>query len=331
MYLRLSTLACAILKVVSASSDISLHTTSTHEEVSRELLTSCETYDSGIPSTTITMLWTNALSGDTEWLNKNNYNYKHWPGLSKFNKVIMAVNDVGTVHCDATYMTNNIYLEMRSGATLDVSANLNIDDQLIMKTNSVLTQTSTSTINVGKNLYLAALYSIADMSHLNIGLDLYMASNAQLNIVGDGTSITASSVTSTDSQIHGIINYVFGASGTGVFDLGGKLTIGSTTAKINIDASGYTSGTNSIPLIKYTSLAGAYNPANIVITGLSSGLEGTVESQSDGLYLLVTGGVSTPAPTKVPTPSPIVSPVVSTTEATTITTTVEPETSTSAR
>jgi len=148
MYLRLSTLAGAILKVVSASSDISLHTTSTHEEVSRELLTSCETYDSGIPSTTITMLWTNALSGDTEWLNKNNYNYKHWPGLSKFNKVIMAVNDVGTVHCDATYMTNDIYLEMRSGATLDVSANLNIDDQLIMKTNSVLTQTSTSTMLV---------------------------------------------------------------------------------------------------------------------------------------------------------------------------------------
>lgn len=319
MHFKLGALAAAFVSISNATSLRASHAkkTNTQEKVSRELTVACSSYDQGIASRTITQLWANAADGDTEWLNKNNYNYKHWPGLAKFNKVIMAANDVGTVNCDVV-PNNNVYLEMRSGSTLDVSANLNIADQLIMKTNAVLTQTSSSIINVGKNLYLAAKYSISDMAKLSIGLDLHMASNAQLTIVGGGTSIAASDVTPTDSQIHGVINFSLGASGTGVFDLGGKLTIGPTTAKINIDASAYTGGANSIPLIKYTSVVGAYSPANIVITGLSSGLDWSVVSKADGLYLKLTGEGGPPPTT--------------TTEATTTTqiiTTLEPETTTS--
>ena len=310
IYFKLGALAAA-LQLVSSSAT-SLRASNNAKTTWREL-TACNGYSSGTASNTITMMWTNSADGDTEWLNTNNFNYKHWPGLTKFNKVIMAVNDVGSVTCDVV-PNNNVYLEMRSSAKLDVSANLNIADQLIMKTNAALTQTSSSIVNVGKNLMLAAKYSISDMAQLSIGLDLYMASNAQLTIIGDSTSITASSVTPTDSQVHGIINYVLGESGTGVFDLGGKLTIGSTTAKINIDASAYTGGVKSIPLIKYTSVVGAYNPANIVLTGLASGLDGVVASKADGLYLDITGEGGggqpvTPDPTPNPTPQPTNDPV----------------------
>ena len=285
-----------------------------------------------------TLLWTNDLSGDTEWLNKNNYNYKYLPGIHKFNKVIMAVNDVGTVHCDAsTYMNDNVYLELRSGATLDVSANLNVGDQLIMKTNAILSQSSNSILNVGKNLYLAAEYNIDNIANLNIGLDLYMASNAKLTIIGDGTSIRASTVTPTNSQLHGLITYVLGPTGTGVFDLGGELTIGSTTAQIVIDASGYTDGAKNIPLIKYTSVTGAYNAANVHVNGLASGLEGNVVSMSDGLYLQVTGEGGGPGPTTTIAATTTTSTSTTSTEEVTtstttqIATTAPPPTTTEAR
>ena len=194
--------------------------------------------------------------------------------------------------CKCMYMNANVYLEMRSGATLDVTANLDVGDAFFLKTNAALTQSSSSILTVGKNLYLAAMYSIADTAKLSVGLDLYMASNAKLTIVGDSASITASTVTPTNSQVHGLISYVLGPSGAGVINLGGgELTIGSTTAKINIDASGYTGGANSIPLINQCStIAGSFNPANIVINGLTSGLSGSVVSKSDGVYLELTGG-----------------------------------------
>ena len=287
MKIKLSSLAAVLLSNTSSS------TVSAYEgsiRTGRDLQQTCN-YDTSHEVTAgTTLLWTNDLSGDTEWLNKNNYNYKYLPGVHKFNKVIMAVNDAGTVHCDAaSYMNDNVYLELRSGATLEVSANLNIGDQLIMKTNAILSQSSNSILNVGKNLYLAAEYNIANNAALNIGLDLYMASNAKLAIIGDGTSIMASTATPTNSQLHGLITYVLGATGTGMLDLGGELTIGSTTAQIVIDASGYAAGAKSIPLMKYTSVTGAYNAANIHVTGLGLGLDGNVVSLSDGLYLQVTG------------------------------------------
>ena len=211
----------------------------------------------------------------------------------------MAVNDVGTVSCDAsTYMNADVYLEMRAGATLDVTANLNVGDALVLKTNAALTQSSSSIVTVGKNLYLAAMYSIAESAQLSVGLDLYMASNAKLTIVGDNVSIAASTVTPTNSQVHGLITYELGPSGAGAIDLGGgELTIGSTTAKIDIDASKYTGGAKSIPLINQcSSITGSYDPANIGITGLAAGLSGLVVSKSDGVYLELTGSGGGPPP-----------------------------------
>lgn len=267
------------------------------------------------PTSGTTIFWTNGGGNDAEWLNVNNWQYGYLPGVHRFNRLIMAVNDVATVHCDATYMAADISLEARSGANLDVSANLNIGDQLVLKTNANFNQYSTSVVTVGKNLYLAAIYSLANTAHLSIGLDLYMASNAKLTIEGDVTTLEASKETPSHSRIHGEIKYIFGPTGTGSFDLGGALTIGSTTAKLIVDASAYVDGNKSIPLIKYASVVGAFSAANIVISGLASGMDGQVVPRSDGLYLDISGGSdptpSTASPTPGPTRSPIQTPVTS--------------------
>lgn len=303
MKFNLSTLAifAGTLKAVvssSAAEDVS----TAHRE-----LAECSAYDTTHEVTSgITLLWTNAADGDTEWLNKANYNYGYLPGIHRFNKVIMAVGDVGTVSCDsATYMNEDVYLEMRSGATLDVSANLNIGDELIVKGGATLSQTGASVLTVGKRVYLAADYIIAESAALSVQLDFYMASNAKLTIEGDATRILASELTPTNSQVHGVMKYVLGPSGTGVFDLAdGELTIGSTTALLDIDASGYEGGASSIPLIKASSIVNSFQPARVTISGLAEGLSGAVVNKSDGVYLEVTGGGGPPTPaTSSPTPN----------------------------
>mmetsp|Transcript_8534 Transcript_8534/g.19101 ORF Transcript_8534/g.19101 Transcript_8534/m.19101 type:complete len:864 (-) Transcript_8534:217-2808(-) len=301
---------------------------------SRELLLSCDAYDLGTQETTETTVFWTGLGNDSEWLDKGNWMYGYLPGIHKFNKIIMAANDVATVHCDATYMAVAVSLEARTGATLDVMADLNIGDQLLLKGGAAFTQSSVSHVAVGKNLVLSALYSISDQAQLSIALDLYMASNAILTINGDGTSVLASLETETMSQVHGELKYVLGPLGTGDFDVNGPLTIGSTTAKLTIDAASYTSGAGTIELIKYKSVTGAFDAAKVDITGLPAELLYDVRSESDGLYLDISSlesnptttpptlspTISTPSPTRsptnvpttgIPTANPISSPTVS--------------------
>lgn len=314
MFLRFSAFAAVLLNVSSlpeVASALNVAQTKHQEQEHRELQQSCAERIAAIqfPTTSgTTVFWVNGGGTDREWINTDNWQYDYLPGVHRFNKLIMAVNDVATVHCDATYMHVVPSLEARSGATLDATADLNLD-QLLLKTNAVVTQSSTSSLTIAKNLYLAASYSIADQAQLSIGLDLYMASNAKLTITGEGSSITASDVTTSLSQIHGEVKYVLGLGGTGSFDLKGGLLIGSTTAKLIVDATSYTgSGAASIPLIKYTSVTGAFSAANIIISGLAPDVVAQVESKSDGLYLELSGGGPvdpTPLPTKTPTHSPV--------------------------
>lgn len=289
---------------------------------SRELV-SCDAFDLTPEVTTqTTVFWTNS-GNDPEWLDKGNWQYGYLPGIHKFNKIIMAAGDAATVNCDATYMAADISLEARSGATLDLTADLNIGDQLMLKSSAAVTQSSVSHLTVGKNLFLAASYSISDQAQLSIALDLYMASNAVLTISGDSTSVLASGETATTSQVHGELKYVLGPLGTGIFDVNGPLKIGSTTAKLTVDAASYTSGAGSIQLIKYTSVTGSFNAANIAINRLATELSSNVRSELDGLYLDISSlnpttaspslspAISTPPPTSGPTNGPIPSPTVS--------------------
>lgn len=176
-----------------------------------------------------------------------------------------------------------------STARLDVSANLRLNG-VIVKTGSRFTQSSSSSVTVDKNLQIAANYDISDSASLSIDLDLYAASNAKLTITGDSTSIVASVETPVHSQLHGLTTYILGAEGTGVFDVGGPLTIGSTSASLSIDASSYIGGNKSIPLVKALSVTGSYSPSRITISGLAAGLDGAVVHRADGVYLDISGG-----------------------------------------
>jgi len=264
-------------------------------------------------------------------MNVNNWFYGFLPGITKLNKVIMASNDVGTVSCDATYMNFPPDLELRaSSARLDVSADLRLNG-LIVRTNSRFTQSLASSVTVNKNLQIAANYDIADSASVSIDLDLYAASNAKLTITGDSTSIMASVETPVRSQLHGLTTYILGPTGTGIFDVGGPLTIGSTTASLVIDATSYTGGNKSIPLVKYVSVIGAYVPSRITISGLAAGLSGAVVHRADGVYLDITGGsdpVSTTTQAPPGTTEATTEATTTTSQATTTTTQAPPVTTT---
>ena len=312
MNIKFGVFAAALLHVATAE----LVTAATHQGSNNERNLSTCGYNIEYPVTTETNIFWTGTGSDREWLNKANWQYNYLPGVHKFNRLIMAVNDKATVHCDATYMVANVAFEARSSATLDVSANLNIGDSMVLKTNAIVTQTSSSSVAVGKNLYLDAKYFLSGTSQLSMGLDMHMTSNGEITIMGDGTSITANNETPTNSQIDGHVKYILGPSGTGLFDLQGHLTIGSTTAKIDIDATSYTGGTKSIPLIKYTSVTGSISPANVIIT-LPAGVTANVVNQSDGIYLNISDGSPTQDfETNSPSPSQIESPAMNPVEST---------------
>jgi len=277
-------------------------------------LDSCDSYAIDFPFTMgRTILWTNGGGADSEWINVDNWMFSYLPGVHRFNKVVMAANDKATVHCPATYMKANVYLEMRTGATLDIRENLNIGDKFFLKTRAVATQSSQSIVTVGKRFYLAAMYDISDQAQLIVGSSVYVQRNGQLAINGDSSSVSAA----TNSEMHGWLTYKFGRSGAGTFVVNGDLTIGST-AKLTIDASSYSAGAAKMLLIKYTTSTGSFAPDNIDVTGLAEGLTFQIKSESDGLYLELSGEgpmtgnptdtILSPAPSHTPSAYPSESP-----------------------
>lgn len=153
-------------------------------------------------------------------------------------------------------------------------------------------------------------YTLSDQASLSLGLNLYMAINSHLTFIGDGTSLTTSNETPTQTQLHGHIKYVFGPTGTGAFgfDVQGELSI-SGYAHLIVDGTAYTGGGGaSIPLIKYTSLAAgsAFSAANVDISGFAVGLSPTLNYAADGVYLELAGeSPPAPDPTPLPTPAPV--------------------------
>ena len=270
-----------------------------HELISAK---TCNSYNIDYPVTTeSTIFWTNGGGQDSEWINKNNWQFDYLPGVHKFNRIIMAVNDIATVNCPATYMVADVSLEARSGATLDVRADLNIGDELVLKTNAEVVQLNTSNLNVGKRLFLAASYSISEQATLSIGNNLFMPTNGKLNLNGDSANIEVQDLAQVGSEIHGAVKFVLGPNGASLLDVK-ALTISSTFATLVVDASLYTGNAGTIPLIKFTSISGSFAPANIQVIGLTEGVLFEIKSENDGLYLDLTGLQPT---TSVPSQTPI--------------------------
>lgn len=267
-------------------------------------LQACDTYevDFSITSRRSTVFWTNGGGADSEWLNVDNWQYDFLPGVFKHNRLIMANNDHATVNCAATYMQATVDLEMRSGATMDVQADLNIGGLLTLKTNAILTQSSQSVVSVGQRFSLAAEYNLYDQAQLLLEKGIYCPNNGRLGIYGDSASLSAV----TDSQMHGALTFALGPTGAGIFSVQGNLQIGSIVSKLTIDASAYQgTATTTIPLIQWASNSGSF--VSVEITGLAIGLTAEVKYESDGLYLQLTDGgptLPTGLPTNLPTAAP---------------------------
>ena len=266
----------------------------------------CKSYATAPGCSTNTVNWDNGGGSDSEWMNKNNWYGDCLPGAKKSNRLIMAANDAGTVHCPATHMDHNVDLEMRSGATLVIKANLTIGGKLVLKTNAVLTQSSQSMVSVGGRLYLASKYELSDQAQLTVGTYVYVPTNGEL-VINDTSRVSgATTSAATDSQFHGLLKYRLGSGGAGLLTVNGKLIIGDK-AKLEIDASAYdsSSGPSRIQLIKYTSGTGSFAPGNVNIVGLLTTPQ--IKSESDGIYLELSHDVPDPTPspkTKSPTPNP---------------------------
>ena len=182
----------------------------------------CQSYKIDFPNTTDTFIhWTNGGGADSEWINVDNWEYGYLPGVYRKNQIIMAEDDVATVHCNATYMKASVKLELTEQATLDVQANLNIGKRLALRKMAKVTQSKQSFVLVGKKLYLDAIYEITERAKLQVKRGMRLADNGRLVINGDKTIVSIQD----DTTINGWLTYNFGQTGTGTFDIQGELTI----------------------------------------------------------------------------------------------------------
>lgn len=305
----------------AAAAGVAPHQEQEQEKTHRELQ-SCGGYDTSPETTGSGNVYFHQVGSDSEWLNKDNWLGGHLPGIDKYNKVIMAVNDHATIHCDATYVTAagatpDVAIEARSKATLTATADLAVGSSVVVKTGASVAQSSASQFTLGKNLNILSAgtsYALSDQASLSIALNLYMGIGTELTLHGDGTTLLASTETATKSELHGTVKFVFGPTGTGVFDVQGELLIRESYAHLIIDGASYAGGGGgaAIPLIKYTELtAGSmFDAANVDISGFAPELVPTLNYAADGVYLILAGGSpTTAAPTPDPTPLPTAPPV----------------------
>jgi hypothetical protein len=267
----------------------------------------CDSYQIDFPeeATGKNNLW-NGKGSDSEWINVDNWARGYLPGVTIANKVTMAgTKTKATVHCPATYMRKKVGVKMRNSASLDIKADLNLGDKLILKTKSKLTQSSESKVTVGKKMVIHALYSISEQAQLSAASAVALLKGGELKINGDSTIIQIGGA----AKIQGQLSFVLGPSGSGTFEVDGALQIRSSTATITIDAAAYSSGAGKIQLIKSKSVTNKYRAKNVSITGAEEGLTAKVKVEADGVYLqLGTKSPVTKSPVAAPTASPVSAP-----------------------
>ena len=66
-------------------------------------------------------------------------------------------------------------------------------------------------------------------------------------------------------------------------------------SKLKVDASVYTEGAGTFNLFNYGSRIGSFDPFNITISGLGSGLSGSITYDADSMDLVITAASSGPA------------------------------------
>lgn len=126
--------------------------------------------------------------------------------------------------------------------------------------------------------------------------DFLSVSGGALNVSGDIDQDGSYTLEGSSASISGgnytmvgasTLNFILGATGTSGIAVTNAFTLDSTNSLLHIDASSYINGVGVFDLVTFDTIGGAFDVANISITGLTSGLSATVNYDGDSMSLNV--------------------------------------------
>ncbi|WP_372795799.1 PEP-CTERM sorting domain-containing protein [Pontiella sp.] len=222
---------------------------------------------------------------DGEWNDTGTWNVAYLPGATEVDTTILASGDNVTVTSAATYATNNVNLNVRAGATLDISADMTVMRNMFIgdavSSGATVTQTAgtidrmSSTIRLGTQSTSMSTYTISGSSVLDFNGNLDIGPMGLFKVVGDNVTISAGNqstdtMTMTDA---GELEFVLGATGASAFTVAGDFTVDSVNSQLTVDGSGYTGGEADITLVNAATMTGTFAAGKYNVTGM--GVEGT--------------------------------------------------------
>ncbi|VGO13176.1 hypothetical protein PDESU_01730 [Pontiella desulfatans] len=231
--------------------------------------------------------WTGAV--DRNWSIAENWGAGVVPGSSSVDTAILSGNHDDVVICTPIETTNSFSVTLNDEAQLRISRELSRGVDLLLGSTAGsggghVIQTADVTLSNDLRIGDDAA-ALSDSSYRMIGGALTVAEELYVN---RGVLSIESSEGSLDTRqmtltTNASLRFDFDTYGTSPIVVSDLLTI-ADGATLEIDLRGYSIGGNVIELIRFGAISGAFNPADITITGLGGG---TLSVDGDSLNLTV--------------------------------------------
>lgn len=248
-------------------------------------------------------------STDRNWNVASNWSSGVLPGTDPGDVVLLSGSGDDPVVPTQIETSNEVSLQVRDGALLEVCRGLLLLDDVLLGASSGLG---------GGHMLLMSLAEVEVAGDLRIGASPGATSDSSVEVRSGSLSVQgelyvgkgvleipgaqgALAVEDLTVDSGGTLLFDFDLKPSSPIQVADHFSIASG-AKLEIDLRGYNTGSNELELVRFSSVSGSFDPSNISITGLGGGvvtLDGDslnltviddVAARSSTLWFVATGG-----------------------------------------
>ena len=234
--------------------------------------------------------WTRPDVGD--WKTPTNWSAERLPGsvANIVDTAILAVNDKVKIELPVNEGAGSVNLEMRTGATLWISSNVNcfreiklgtIASQGVEISHNAGSVSASKFLSIGQFSTSECCYEISGSSSLELGEGINIHDQGCFCFHGSEASVSAKSLT---INAGGALEFTADNSGIGTIDLSESLII-QPSSQLVLDLRNYPNTGGTIELVKFTSRTGQFDCSNISVYGSNSGATAQLTYDSDSINL----------------------------------------------
>ncbi|MDF7806345.1 hypothetical protein P4E94_02775 [Pontiellaceae bacterium B12219] len=243
-----------------------------------------------------TVHWTGG-SASNDWNDAANWSSATVPGFSEADDVLFVDAGDSTTLVTAFSFKNASSIKLRGDPSVTLSADLAGVSELYLGGNANLNggfihqtagKLSLVSLRIGslETATSESVYTLTGGRILNSG-NLYVNKGMFL-LKGNSAMVSTVSLSVTDI---GTLAFTLDSNGVQAIEVKNRFDI-SEKARLIVDASALETGEGVFELVKFSNLFQEFNPENITITGLKSGLIGTIAYEKNRMMLMIEQGQS---------------------------------------